>query len=140
MIKFETIGGIEAAKINPTITSDKAVKNYSFITVEDILYIVMNTVNGDDSYVDDITFEAGEYLDGIDVKSLENLKLIVDGKHITDGVADLTKGSTLIVADDGTLKTGTATDGVYFEVTDTGIRLTEAAVKVRVKVATGATA
>ena len=134
MIKFETIGAIAAAKNNPTITSVNAVTNYSFLTYEDTLYLIMNIVNGDDSYVDDITIPAGEFLRGIDVKSIEGLKLIVDGKHITGGVTGKTVGTVLVVNTDGTLKTGSA-EGVYFKVTKTGIKLTEAAVEVKVCVA-----
>ena len=134
MIKFESIGTGFAAKNNPTITSVNAVKNYDFITFEGTLYLVMNIVNGDDSYVDDITFAAGEYLRGIDVKSIEGLKLIVDGKHITGGVTGKTVGTVLVANTDGTLKTGSA-EGVYFKVTKTGVKLTEAAIEVKVCVA-----
>lgn len=134
MIKFETIGAITAAKNNPTITSVNAVANYSFLTYEDTLYLIMNIVNGDDSYRDDVTFAAGEFLRGIDVKSIEGLKLIVDGKHITGGVTGKTVGTVLVAHTDGTLKTGSA-EGVYFKVTKTGIKLTEAAVEVKVCVA-----
>ena len=90
MIKCLTIGGISAAKNDPTITSVSAVKNYDFITYEGTLYLIANIVNGDDSYREDIVFPAGEYLRGIDVKSLEGLKLVVDGKHITGGVTGKT--------------------------------------------------
>lgn len=134
MIKCMTIGGISAAKNDPTITSVSAVKNYDFITYEGTLYLIDNIVNGDDSYVQDITFAAGEKLRGIDVKSLEGLKLIVDGKHITGGVAGKTVGTVLVAHTDGTLKTGSA-EGVYFKVTKTGVKLTEAAVEVKVYVA-----
>ncbi len=135
MIKFESIGAISAAKNNPTITSVSTVKNYDFITYEDTLYLIMNIVNGDDSYREGITFAAGTYLRGIDVKSLEGLKLIVDDKHITGGVTGKTVGTTLVAHTDGTLKTGTATSGVYFKVTKVGLTLTEAAIEVKVCVA-----
>lgn len=36
MIKAETLGMYDVAKNNPTLVSDKAVKNYSFITVDNI--------------------------------------------------------------------------------------------------------
>ena len=134
MIKFESIGAISAAKNNPTITSVSTVKNYDFITYEDTLYLIMNIVNGDDSYREGITFAAGTYLRGIDVKSLEGLKLVVDGKHITGGVTGKTVGTVLVANTDGTLKTGSA-EGVYFKVTKTGVKLTEAAVEVKVYVA-----
>ena len=134
MIKFATLGAGIAAKNDPTITSNSAVANYTFLTYEGTTYLIMNIVNGDDSYVDDITFAAGEKLRGIDVKSLEGLKLIVDGKHITGGVAGKTVGTVLVAHTDGTLKTGSA-EGVYFKVTKTGVKLTEAAVEVKVYVA-----
>ena len=134
MIKFATLGAGIAAKNDPTITSNSAVKNYTFLTYEGTLYLVMNVINGDDSYVDDITIPAGEFLRGIDVKSIEGLKLIVDGKHITGGVTGKTVGTVLVVNTDGTLKTGSA-EGGYFKVTKTGIKLTEAAVEVKVCVA-----
>lgn len=134
MIKFESVGAIQAAKNNPTITSAGTVANYSFLTYEGTLYLIMNVVNGDDSYREGITFPAGTLLRGIDVKSLEGLKLIVDGKHITGGVAGKTVDTVLVAHTDGTLKTGSA-EGVYFKVTKTGVKLTEAAVVVKVCVA-----
>ena len=141
MIKFETIGAITAAKNNPTITSNSAVANYTFLTYEGSLYLVMNIVNGDDSYRDDVTFAAGEFLRGIDVKSIEGLKLIVDGKHVTYAsgktVADIEEENILTVGNDGKLAVAQAApgSGVYFTVTKTGIRLTEAAFEVKVCVA-----
>ena len=136
MIKFETIGAITLSKNNPVIVSETEVANYTFLTYEGSPYLIMNDVNGDDAFVEDITFAAGEYLNGVDVKSLDGLKLIVDGKHITGGVASLAKDTVLVVGEGGKLKTGSAPEsGVYFKVTDTGIILTEAAVKVKVFVA-----
>ena len=41
MIRFETVGMIEVAKNNPVLTSDSDVTNYSFITVDGDLYLVM---------------------------------------------------------------------------------------------------
>ena len=141
MIKCLTIGGISAAKNDPTITSVSAVKNYDFITYEGTLYLIANIVNGDDSYREDIVFPAGEYLRGIDVKSLEGLKLVVDGKHVTYAsgktVADIEEEDILTVGNDGKLAVAESApgSGVYFTVTKTGIRLTEAAVEVKVCVA-----
>ena len=141
MIKFETIGAITAAKNNPTITSNSAVKNYTFLTYEGTLYLVMNVINGDDSYVDDITIPAGEFLRGIDVKSIEGLKLIVDGKHVTYAsgktVADIEKDDILTVGNDGKLAVAESApnSGVYFTVTKTGVKLTEAAFVAKVCVA-----
>lgn len=141
MIKFESIGAELAAKNNPTITSQSAVKNYTFLTHEGTLYLIMNVVNGDDSYVDDITIPAGTYLRGIDVKSIEGLKLDVDGKHITytsnKTIADIKVNDILTVGSDGKLAVVQAApgSGIYFKVTKTGIKLTEAAIEVKVFVA-----
>ncbi len=141
MIKFESIGTGFTAKNNPTITSTSDVTNYTFLTHEGSLYLIMNIVNGDDSYVDDITIPAGEYLRGIDVKSLEGLKLIVDGKHITYAsgktIADVVADTILTVGNDGKLAIANAApeSGVYFKVTKAGVNLTEAAVEVKVFVA-----
>ena len=141
MIKCLTIGGISAAKNDPTITSVSAVKNYDFITYEGTLYLIANIVNGDDSYREDIVFPAGEHLRGIDVKSIEGLKLIVDGKHITYAsgktIADVVKDTILTVGNDGKLAVAQAApeSGVYFKVTKAGVKLTEAAVEVKVCVA-----
>ena len=72
-------------------------------------------------------------LNGYLVKAWEGQKLVVDGKHVTGGVAALNKDDVLVVAEDGTLKAGEAT-GVHFVVTDK-VTLTEAAIKVKVVVA-----
>lgn len=130
-----------AAKNNPTITSANTVANYSFLTYEGTLYLIMNVVNGDDSYREGITFPAGTFLRGIDVKSLEGLKLIVDGKHITYAanktIADIEDEDVLTVGNDGNLAVAQAApgSGVYFKVTKTGVKLTEAAIEVKVCVA-----
>ena len=141
MIKFATIGAGFAAKNDPTITSQSAVANYTFLTHEGTTYLIMNIVNGDDSYVDDITFAAGEKLRGIDVKSIEGLKLVVDGKHITYAsgktIADIDVDDVLTIGNDGKLAVAEAApgSGVYFKVTKTGVKLTEAAIEVKVCVA-----
>ena len=141
MIKFATLGAGIAANNDPTITSNSAVANYTFLTYEGTLYLIMNIINGDDSYVDDITFAAGTKLRGIDVKSIEGLKLIVDGKHVTYAsgktVADIEEEDILTVGNDGKLAVAQAApeSGVYFKVTKIGVKLTEAAVEVKVCVA-----
>ena len=48
MIKFATLGAGIAAKNDPTITSNSAVANYTFLTYEGTLYLIMNIINGDD--------------------------------------------------------------------------------------------
>ena len=128
MVKCEVIGMLDIAKINPVLTSENDVTNYSFLTVDDIDYVIFNDINGDDSYKDDVTIKAGEYLNGYQLAPWVGQKLVVDGKHITGGVADLEVGATLVIGDDGLLKAGTAT-GIGFKVTDK-VTLTEAAVKV----------
>lgn len=145
MIKVETIGMIDNAVLNSVLKSESAVNNYQFITNDGDTYLVSNTVAGDDSYVDDITFAAGEYLNGYLVKAWEGQKLIVDEKHIAyasgKSYADITAGTTLLTIDtDGKLAVATTapTSGVYFKVTDKCC-LTEKAVKAKVMVATPTT-
>lgn len=134
MIKVETLGMIEVAKVNPVLKADKDVLNYSFITVDDIVYLVANTVTGDNAYREDVVIPAGEYLNGYALKAWEGQKLVVDGKHITSGVEAATVGTVLVPAEDGTLTTGEAA-GVHLVVTDVNTRLTEKAIKAKVVVA-----
>ena len=134
MIKLETIGMLDRVVVNPVITSEQEMKNYSFITENNELYLIANTITGDKAGVDDVTIKAGEYLNGYLVKSLEGQKLVIDGKHIKEGVGSLSKDSILVVDTDGKLKTGEAS-GIHFIVTDTNVTLTEKAVKVKVVVA-----
>ena len=136
MIKVETIGMIDVAKVNPVITSANDVENYQFITHEDNVYLVANTLNGDDSCREDVTIKAGEYLNGYLVKAWDGQNLIIDGKHITGDYATYSvKDTVLTVGADGKLAVGEAPDtGVYFVVTDK-CTLTEKAIKARVCVA-----
>ena len=148
MIKVENIGALDVAKINPVLTSNSDVANYSFITDDGVTYLVCNTIVGDDAYKDNVTIPAGEYLNGYDVSAWANKKLVIDEKHIAYGSGE--DYDDLLVADAGNnvdatmLKvastggkleiTDTApTSGVYFVVTDK-VTLTEKAVKVRVAV------
>jgi hypothetical protein len=136
MIKVETLGMYDVAKNNPVLTSESEVVNHSFITVDGILYLIDNTIVGDDAYKENVKIAAGEYLNGYQVKAWEGQKLVVDGKHVTGGIASLSKDTILVAQEDGTLKTGVKPDsGVYFKVSDTGVTLTEAAIKVVVCVA-----
>lgn len=141
MIKVETIGMIDNAVLNSVLKSESTVANYQFITNDGDTYLVSNTVAGDDAYVDDVTFAAGEYLNGYLVKAWEGQKLIVDEKHIAyatgKSYADITAGTTLLTINaDGKLAVATTApaNGVYFKVTDK-CRLSEKAVKVKVMVA-----
>jgi len=143
MIKYNMLGMNNVAVNDPTITSESAVTNYSFITHGGEIYMIDQLVTGDDAYKEDLSFDAGTLLRGFLVRQWDRQELIVDGKHITGGVTGLTVDAVLVVDTDGKLKTGTApTSGVYFKVTKTGINLNEAAVAVRVilvdEVSTGA--
>lgn len=133
MVKVETIGMYDVAKINPTLVSDKAVKNYSFVTVDGILYLIDNTVVGDDSYKEDISIPAGDKLNGYAVKAWEGQKLVVDAKHVVGGISTLSKGDVLVANDEGKLEAGEAA-GVHFVVSEK-TTLTEPAIKVVVTVA-----
>lgn len=135
MIKVETIGMYDVAKINPTLVSDKEVANHSFITVDNILYLIDNTVVGDDAYREGIVFPAGEKLNGYAVKAWEGQKLVVDGKHVEGGIASLNDGD-ILVAKDGKLAAGEAV-GTYFIVAGK-TTLTEPAIKVTVAVGANA--
>lgn len=134
MVKFETIGMIQASALNPILKLEKDVKNYSFITVDDVQYLVLNVINGDDSYREDVVIKAGECLNGYNLKYLVDQKLFIDGKHITGGIDSVTEGTILVPAEDGTLVEGEA-EGVHLVVTDINLRLTEKAVKAKIVIA-----
>lgn len=136
MIKVETLGMLDVAINNPVLTSESEVANHSFITVDGILYLIDNTIVGDDAYKENVKIAAGEYLNGFQVEAWKGQKLVVDGKHVTGGIAELTKDTVLVVdTTTGGLKTGSAPDsGVYFKVA-ANTTLTEAAIKVVVCVA-----
>lgn len=137
MVKCEALGMIEVCKNNPIIQSQTDVKNYSFIEDDGDLYLISNVISGDKAYVDDTVIPAGEYLNGFLVKAWEGQKLVIDGKHVTGGIAEVEKDAILTVAEDGSLEVAEEApeSGVYFKVTDTGIVLTEAAVKAKVVIA-----
>lgn len=136
MIKVETLGMYDIAKINPVLTSANDVVNNSFLTVGGITYVILNDINGDDAYKDGVVIKAGEYLNGYDLSAWAGQKLVIDEKHITYASGadydDITAGTTLLKPKtDGTLEvTSTAPEsGVYFKVTDK-VTLTGKAVKV----------
>lgn len=135
MIKCETLGMLDVAKINPILKHTDDVKNYSFLTVDDELYLISNTLTGDNAYREDVVIPAGEYLNGYLVKAWEGQKLVVDGKHIQDELSGLNVGDALEAQSDGTLKKASSGTGVHLVITDTGVTLTEAAVKAKVVVA-----
>lgn len=141
MIKVETIGMMDNAVLNSVLQSENEVANYQFVTNDGDTYLVCNTVTGDDAYVDDVKFAAGEYLNGYNVKAWEGQKLVVDEKHIAydnkKTYADLVAGTTLLTINaDGKLAIATTAPavGVYFKVTDK-CRLTGNAVKVKICIA-----
>ena len=132
---------IDNAVLNSVLQSEKEVANYQFITNDGDTYLVCNTVAGDDAYIDDVKFAAGEYLNGYNVKAWEGQKLVVDDKHIAYAsektYADLVAGTTLLTVNaEGKLAVASVApeSGVYFKVTDK-CRLTGNAVKGKVCVA-----
>jgi len=140
MIKLNTIGMYDVAKVNAVVTSQSAVKNYSIIAVDGIDYLIANELNGDDWAKEDIEFAAGEYLDGYDLKAFEGQELVVDAKHIKFGVGEtyassITAGTTLFTVDSTTHKLQIVAQapqsGLYFKAT-AKCRLTEEAIKAKV--------
>ena len=138
MVKTETIGMIETAKVNPVITSDVDVMNYSFVNHDEDVYLVANTLAGDDCYKEDVVIKAGEYLNGYLVKAWEGQKLVIDKKHIDagEGYDAIMADTILTVEADGTLTVASVAPatGVYFKVTEK-CTLTEQAVKAKIVVA-----
>ena len=130
MIKVETLGMLDVAKVNPVLTSDKDVKNYAFITVDGETYLVANTLAGDDCYKEDVTIKAGQFLNGFNLKAWDGQNLVIDCKHVTGECA---KNAILTIAADGTLVVDdeTPASGAYFKVVDT-CTLTGKAVKAKV--------
>lgn len=124
---------LEVAKNNPILVSEKDVANYSFITIDNDLYLISNTIVGDDSYRKDVVIKAGDFLNGYLVKAWESQKLVVDGKHVEGGIAELKSGDVLVANVDGKLAKGDAS-GVHFVVAEK-TTLTEPAIKVKVVVA-----
>ena len=134
MIKIETIGMLDTAKNDPTLTHTADVKNYSFLTKDDEVYLIANTITGDKAYSPDEVIAKGDFLNAFLLKAWEGQKLVIDGKHITDALSGVSVGDTLVPQEDGTLKKGDA-KGVCLKVTDKGVRLTEEAVKAKVVIA-----
>lgn len=141
MIKVETLGMLDVAKVNPVITSESDTVNYQFITHDDNVYLIANTIVGDDAYREDITIKAGEYLNGYMVKAWEGQKLVIDEKHIAysgdEDYSKITAGTTLLTVNgEGKLAIASVApdSGVYFKVTDK-TTLTGKAVKALVMVA-----
>lgn len=130
---------IEVAKLNPVIKVNAAVKNYQFVTDNGIVYLVCNTVVGDNAYADDITFAKNEYLNGYQLDAWIGQKLVADEKHIAYGSGvdydDITAGTTLMGIKSATgeleILSQAPNSGLYFKVTEK-TTLTEKAVKLLV--------
>lgn len=139
MVKCESIGMIQVAKVNPVLTKNTDVENYSFITVDGDLYVVMNELTGDKAGANGATIKAGEFLNGYLVKAWDSQKLVVDEEHIkyaeNKSYADIVAGTTLMGVDatSGKLEviSQAPTSGIYFKVTDK-VSLCGKAVKVKV--------
>lgn len=144
MVKVETIGMILNSKNNPVLKSAEPIKNYSFIEDDNIAYVVMNEIAGDDAYNDDAIIPIGDPLNGYQLKAWEGLNILVDEKHITYGgnsvanYSQLNKGAILSIGDDKNLKIEAtapteAKGNIYFKVVEK-ITLTQKAVKLRIMV------
>ena len=129
MIKCETIGMLDSAKVNPILTHTEDVANYSFLTVGDDVYLIANTVTGDGAYCADTVIPKGDLL-----KAWEGQKLVINAKHIEDDISSINVNDVLAPQEGGKLKKGEAT-GVHLVVTDKDQYLTEKAVKAKVVVA-----
>ena len=145
MIKVRTIGMLSRDNTNPVLTSATAVDNFDFIIVDGETYLVANTITGDNAYVDDATFAAGEYLNGHALSAWVGEELVIDEKHIAYADSadydDIVAGTTLLkVAASGKLEvvTPAPTTGYYFKVTGK-TRLTGNAVIAKICVGAGTT-
>ena len=141
MIKVETLGMYDIAKINPVLTSATDVANNTFLTVDGTTYLVMNTGTGDDADVEGLVIKAGDYLNGYDISAWVGQHLVIDEKHIAYGegedYTDITVGTTLLTINNNgklALAVSAPASGYYFKVT-AKTRLTEKAVIAKVMVA-----
>lgn len=100
MVKFRTVGEIEIAKNNPVLTHNADVKNGSIFVADGDTYMIWNTINGDDSYKDDVVIPAGEYLNGFNLSANIGQELVVDAKHITNNYAELEAGDAVTFKSD----------------------------------------
>lgn len=105
MIKLKNLGMLKNAKINPVLSSSSAVNMYDFIIKDGVTYLVMNVPTGDNSYKDGVVIPAGENLNGFDIATWENQKLLIDAKHIAFGSGEsydaMTVGTVLTVITTG---------------------------------------
>ena len=124
MIKCRTIGMLDHAVTNPVIKLNKDIANYSFVTVDGDLYLIMNTTTGDDAYVDDVVIKAGNLLNGYLMRAFASQEIVADEKHIAyangSDFDDITVGTTLFtVNESGKLAVANAApqSGIYFKCT-----------------------
>jgi hypothetical protein len=140
MIKFTTIGGLNKAINNPTLTFASDVEDYSFQTVDGKLYLIDAQVEGDKKYYEGFVIKAGEKARGFYVPSFAGCQLDVDETHIAYGVgesyASITAGTTILTVNSSgklAIAESAPESGVYFKVTDK-VALTGKAVRVDVYV------
>lgn len=133
MVRCKTIGQIEICKNNPILKSEDDVKNYSFLTFDGDLYLIANTLTGDDSYKEDVVIKAGDFLNGFMVEAWKGQNLIVEAKHIATAMSSITEGTTLLVANSaGKLESGSKpASGCYFK----AVKKLDDALEVKVMVA-----
>ena len=138
MIKFTTIGGLNKAINNPTLTFVSDVEDYTFQTVGGKLYLIDAQVEGDKKYSEGYVIKAGEKARGFYVPSFAGCQLDVDEKHIAYGdgqsYASITAGTTVLTVNGAgklAIAVSTPASGVYFKVTDK-VALTGKAVRVDV--------
>lgn len=124
MIKLRTIGMLDHAVTNPVIKLNKDIANYSFVTVDGDLYLIMNTITGDDAYVDDVVIKAGNLLNGYLMRAFASQEIVADEKHIAyangSDFDDITVDTTLFtVNESGKLAVANAApqSGIYFKCT-----------------------
>lgn len=124
MIKLRTIGMLDHAVTNPVIKLNKDIANYSFVTVDGDLYLIINTITGDDAYVDDVVIKAGNLLNGYLMRAFASQEIVADEKHIAyangSDFDDITVGTTLFtVNESGKLAVANAApqSGIYFKCT-----------------------
>jgi hypothetical protein len=138
MVKLNSIGMFKTEKNRPTVKAHTDIDNYYLCTISDGLtvapvvgtstasqsddiYIVMNTITGDNRYVAENTIASADYCNTFLVKQWENQDLIVTEDSITyeSGVnyASISAGTTNFVAgSDGkfNISVDTSYHGVYF--------------------------
>lgn len=132
MIKFETVGMNDVAKINPVLKSESDVHNYDFIENDGILYLIINNLTGDDAGKTEAVLKAGTYLRGYNVAAFADQKLVIDIAHIDLGEQDALAVEDIIKLNSNNELEYAAeapTSGIYFKVTDIGASLTGPAVK-----------